>query len=124
MIKKITLAAIALLAALTLFTSCKKVGNYWYMIGVEYYSKLPSKFAPYETIVKKYYDLKDTELKYTEMSEAEATKAASAIFDQMVAELDNVSITWAEGEYYNVTLVMDYPKLKLIKQKGYTYDSH
>ena len=124
MIKKITLAAIAILSALALFTSCQKSGDYWYMIGVEYYSKIPTKYAPYEAIVKKYYDKKDTDLKFANISESEATKAATAIFDQMVTELNNVSITWSEGEYYNVTLVMDYPKLKLIKQKGYTYDSH
>lgn len=124
MIKKITFAIIALLSVFTLFTSCEKIGDYWYVIGVEYYSKIPTKYAPYEAILVKYYDLKDTDLKFSNMSESEATKAATAIFDSMVSEMDNVSITWAEGEYYNVTLVMDHPKLKLIKEKGYSYDNH
>lgn len=122
-IKKITLAVVALLTAATLFTSCNKIGDYWFIIGSEFYSKVPTKYAEYNEIVKRYYDLKDSDLKFSNMSESEATKAAIAIFDQMTAELDQVSIMWEKGEYFNVTLVMDYPKLKLIKQKGYVSDA-
>ncbi len=120
MIKKITLAVMALVAAVTLFTSCQKSGEYWFMIGVEYSSKIPTKFAEYDNIVKKYYALKDTELKFSNTSEVEATEAATAIFDRMVTELDQVEILWDKDEYYTVTLMMDHPKLKLIKDKKYS----
>lgn len=120
--KKLTsiiVTALMVVSGVALFSSCNKTGDYWFMIGMEYNTKYPEKLSQYDKIFQEYYDLKDSELKFADISEREATEAATAIFDNMLIEMDQVQVSWDKGEYYKVTLVMDYPKLKFVKDKIY-----
>ena len=122
--KKLTsiiVTALMVISGVALISSCNKTGDYWFMIGMEYNTKYPEKLSQYDKIFQEYYDLKDSELKFADISEREATEAATAIFDNMLIEMDQVQVSWDKGEYYKVTLVMDYPKLKFVKDKIYPF---
>lgn len=116
------ITSLTLLLGISLLTSCSnKVGDYWFMIGMEFNSKEATvKFAEYDVIFKEYYDNQEDALRFTGITKDEAFKRAIKYFDSMTKEMDQVKVDFKDGEYYKVTIIMDHPKLEFVKDKVYT----